>query len=304
MSARSSLLALTALAVASATPAVAVPFAGLVNDVTVGSRLVGFDSAAPGVITSTLTVTGLRAGEFLNAIDTRPATGELYALGSRDVSIPDSLYTINTTTGVATFVATSSIPLNASGIAFDPVTDTIRTVGSLGNENVRVNPATGVAAADTPLAYAAGDANAGADPFVGAIGYTNQDQDPVTGTQLFGIDLSRGALVRLNQPSNGLLTTVGATGASFPSFGGFDIVAPTTAFATSGLGNGVIGFNSIDLRTGAATLIGAFSGTGAATVLDIAQVQISPGQPIPEPATTFLLGVGLAGLFAARRRIG
>ena len=182
MSARLSIIAATAIVAGASFPAAAIPFAAVINSPG-GTQLIGFDSAAPGTITSTLNVTGLRGRDSINGIDVRPATGQLYALGNQTVGAPGNLYTINTTTGAATFVATTSAPITGSsiGFAFNPVTDAIRIVGE-NDENLRVNPVTGATVVDTPLAYAAGDVNAGANPFVGAVAYTNQDQDPATGT--------------------------------------------------------------------------------------------------------------------------
>ncbi len=292
MPSRLSLLAITALAAVTPLPAAAVPFAGLVIG---GDQIVGFDSASPGTITSTLTVTGLRGNERLNAIDTRPATGVLYGTGSQTVGIPNSLYTIDTTTGAATFVATISNPISVGDIAFNPVTDMIRIVNS-DDQSVRVDPVTGAAVAEGSLTYAPSDVNAGANPFVGAVAYTNQDQDPATDTFLFGLDFVARSLVLINPTTRGTLSTVGPLGIQPASFAGFDIVAPTTAFAATGILPGVTGFYSVDLGTGAATLVG----TNVTQLVDIAAAQI--GTPVPEPASMTLMGLGLASLLAVRRR--
>lgn len=64
--------------------------------VTSTNLLLTFDSATPGTTTS-VAITGLQAGENVLGIDLRPATGQLYALGSTS-----RLYTINPVTGAAT----------------------------------------------------------------------------------------------------------------------------------------------------------------------------------------------------------
>ncbi len=67
--------------------------------VTSTGRLVTFDRAAPALDTA-IAITGLQSGETVLGIDIRAGgatPGELYALGSTG-----RVYTVNTTTGVAT----------------------------------------------------------------------------------------------------------------------------------------------------------------------------------------------------------
>jgi Domain of unknown function (DUF4394)/PEP-CTERM motif len=292
MSTRLFLIAITAVVLASAVPAQAVPFAGLV--VGIGDELVGFDSATPGTITSSLTVTGLLPGDgAVGRIATQPATGELYGITYQNNTIgnPVDLYTINTTTGVAAFVARTSVPItdSISGIAFDPVTGALR-MSAIGG-NFLVDPVTGATVVEGSLAYAAGDRNAGATPFVGNIAYTNQDQ-------LYGLDLVQKVLFLVDQPSTGVISTVGPLGIQPASFAGFDIVGATDAFMSTGILPGVTGFYNVDLGTGGATLIG----TNVIQMVDIAQAQIGPLQRVPEPTSVLLLGLALAAMLVLRRR--
>jgi hypothetical protein len=91
--------------------------------------------------------------EEVNAIDFRPATGQLYLL-TRD----SRLYTLNPATAQATLVATLSIPLGGDSFSgrfayafdFNPVTDRIHIISNTG-QNLRVNPDNGVAIADAPI---------------------------------------------------------------------------------------------------------------------------------------------------------
>src|SRR5215204_2232948 len=85
--------------------------------VTTGNSLMRFDSATPGTVTTVGAITGLQGGENVLGIDFRPATGQLFALGSNS-----RLYTIDKTTGAATFVATLSTALSGTefGVDFNP----------------------------------------------------------------------------------------------------------------------------------------------------------------------------------------
>src|SRR5690349_2929389 len=79
--------------------------------VNTANQLVRFDSATPGTLSVVGTISGLQSGEDVVGIDFRPATGQLYALGSTS-----RLYVINKTTAAAAYVASLSTPL--SGTAF------------------------------------------------------------------------------------------------------------------------------------------------------------------------------------------
>jgi len=71
--------------------------AELVFGVTQSQTLVTWDSAAPNALLSGVALSGMQSNEVIRGIDFRPATGQMYALGSMN-----RLYTINTATGAAT----------------------------------------------------------------------------------------------------------------------------------------------------------------------------------------------------------
>lgn len=147
------------------------------NDATVyaltaGNSLVSFNMLTPGTILRTVAITGLAQGETIVGIDFRPRNNQLYAVSSLN-----RVYTINVTTGATTAVSPSAftppITGNAYGVDFNPVPDRIRLVSDA-EQNLRLHPDTGaVAATDSNLAYATGDANAAANPNIVGAGYTN-----------------------------------------------------------------------------------------------------------------------------------
>ena len=212
-----------------------------------------------------IAVTGLKSGETLLGIDTRPANGLIYGL-----TTASNLYTLDPNSGAASLVSTLSQPFTGTtvtGFDFNPVPDRLRLVGD-NDQNFRINVDTGAVTVDGNLAYAAGDANFGANPAVSAVAYTNAIASP-TSTQLYDIDTNLDVLTLQNPPNNGTLTTIGKLGIDFGTLSGFDIISTAegtnAAFAVS---NSTL--YSINLQTGAASSLGTIGGgntyQGLATV--------------------------------------
>jgi hypothetical protein len=244
---------------ATAAPASAAAGGALVYGLTTDNRIVTFRAQTPGTASAGVSVAGLQAAEDLLAIDVRPATGQLYALGSTS-----RLYVVNPTTGAATQVGsgpfTPALSGTSFGFAFNPMVDRIRVVSDA-DQNFRLNPSTGATAGtDTALQYAGGDPNFGGNPGVVAAGYTNSFSG-ATSTTLYDIDVTDDALVTQNPPNNGTLNTVGSLGVDAQSPSGLDIDGATgTAYAVLTTA-GAPAFWTINLATGAATLVGSTEST-------------------------------------------
>lgn len=247
------------------------------------NRLLTIDSAAPSIVTNSVAVTGLQAGEKLLGIDVRPANGLLYGLGSSG-----RLYTINTFDGTAAQVGTGTfaVPLRgfAFGFDFNPVPDRIRVTSDAG-QNIRLNPDTGaIVDADPNTDGLQVDGDLNFDPATGLTGtpsvtgvaYTNPDNDPATGTTLFAIAPSLNRLFIQNPPNNGTLvnpaggTTAAPTGLQANAPLGFDIAPSGVAFVASSTARPPFGplqgffppnprLFTIDLATGATTPLGSLS---------------------------------------------
>lgn len=282
-----------AVVVALAISAKAEPITALTS----GNRLITFDSATPGTATNTVTVTGLPAGETLVAIDFRPATGRLYGL-----STASRLYLINADTGDATAVGTTAgfaLTGTSFGFDFNPVPDRTRIVSDT-DQNLRANPNDGTAVTDSPVAYAAGDPNAGANPNVVGSAYVNNFAGAQT-TTLYGIDSNLDRLVIQDPPNAGTLNTVGPLGVNTSDRVGFD-VSGTTGVAYASLTDSATGVTSlftINLRTGAATAPAGSTGPttiaptelGTETVTGIA-AGVNPGNRLRNLSTRGKVGQG------------
>lgn len=236
-------------------------------------ELISFNALVPGVVTGNVAITGITSGQQIAGMDYRPATGQLYAIGYVQASGNAQLYTINTNTGVATLVNAAPITLapDMGKISFDfnPTVDRIRVTGS-NNKNYRLNPITGaIAATDGDLAYAAGDANFGVEPSIGAGAYTNS-YIAATSTTLFNYDDSLNILTTQNPPNAGTLNTVGASGLAVnlaDATTDMDIFYNTItdqniAYLVANVTGSDDNLYTINLSTGAATFVGAVGLTG------------------------------------------
>ncbi|MGE3726132.1 MAG: DUF4394 domain-containing protein [Candidatus Sericytochromatia bacterium] len=237
-----------------------------VHALTSNNRLVSFNSDAPTVLVSSTAVTGLSSDENLVGIDFRSSNKMLYALSNQS-----KIYTINLTTGALSQVGTAAFtpPINGShfGIDFNPTVDRIRLHGDKG-QDLRLHPDTGaVAATDATLAFTEGDANFGATPAVAGTAYTNPVAN-ATSTQLFAIDAERDVLVKLVNPNDGKLSTVGSLNASTSNEVGFDITADGMAYASLKDGAGS-SFYKVNLSDGRATRVSAV-GAGDLSLIGIA----------------------------------
>lgn len=248
------------------------------------NNLIFFNSSTPGVVTSTLAVTGI--DQSIAALDFRPLNNVLYALSADRI-----IYTINLNTGVATAV-TGQLALgggNEFAFDFNPTIDRLRIVGNT-NENFVFNPNDNtLAAPTTPVFYATGDVNQGRDPDITAGAYTQNSVGGTTTTQLYSIDTALDVLTR-QANSAGTLNTVGALGVNLGSRTSFDIL-DGDAFVQNGRN-----FYSVNLTTGALSLLGQ-------TDRSLFGIAIA-NSAVPEPATwaMMVLGFGAVGYTLRRRR--
>ncbi len=262
--------------------------AELIYGVTLNQTLVSFNSDSPGMILSGVPIQGLQPNETIHGIDLRPATGELYALGSFS-----RLYRINPMTGMATSVGVPfATPLNGSSFGFDfnPTVDRIRIVSDA-DQNLRANPNDGTAIVDGALSFAPGDVNFGVNPNAVHAAYTN-NRVGGSSTTLYVIDTNLDQLLIQNPANSGLLTTVGPIGADVTDLGGFDISGVTgTAFAA--VRDTLLArttFWTIDLSTGEGMMVGEVGGGAILTAMTV----------VPAPGVAGLLAA--AGLVTLRRR--
>jgi hypothetical protein len=208
------------------------------------NQLLQFNANNVTTAPTPVAITGLQTGERILSVDYRPATGQLYGLGSTS-----RLYLINPTTGAARPVGSGPFSPALSGtsatIDFNPTVDRLRLVSNTG-QNLRLNPETGA------VMTTDGAINGAAGASISAVAYTN----PVAGastTVLYDIDPTTDKLYRQDPPNDGTLVAIGDLGVNVTGLAGFDIAATdNNAFAALTVDNQA-GLYKIDLSTGRAT---------------------------------------------------
>lgn len=295
------LLGSTSTAAAQSASAPASASGGTVYALNMSGELLSFDRGTPSRIDSRVAVSGLARGESLVGMDFRPATGELYGVGSTS-----ALYTVDPASGVATLVAPLSVALEGELFStdFNPEADALRITSDT-TQNLRVDVETGEVTEDTNLAYAQGDANAGVTPVVVDNAYAN-NRDGVANTALYAFDLATGNYVQQDPPDDGVINTIDTLSPGFTGLTGFDITSLNgsdegfAAIQTAENQPSVL--YSLDVTSGAAGEIGVIG--GGEYVYDLAipttEIEVMPdtgGLPIMTLAAATLFG-GLALLGA------
>ncbi|MBJ7470680.1 MAG: DUF4394 domain-containing protein, partial [Solirubrobacteraceae bacterium] len=263
-----------------------------------------FNTATPGTLTS-VNLGAPATGDTIVNITRRPQTGQFYAVGVNAIANTATLYILDPQLGGLTQVGAGNIafvendgvtPIDLPdpdttfyGVDVNPTVDRIRVVTGSGL-NLRLNPVTGGAVDSNPAAGTGinpdGPINGlpGGSTGVTGTSYTNAfARDlliPGAPTTQYTLDPSSNSLFIQNPPNNGTQTaqkalTLGGAPLDFDQRLGFDIPSDVTVetanvpavgkgFAALTVG-GVPGLYTVDLTTGAATLIGAL---GTAPIVD------------------------------------
>jgi parallel beta-helix repeat protein len=255
---------------------------GITND----NHLISFNAIHPDKILSSVGING----ERILAIDFRPLTGKLYGLG-----ISGQLYTINLTTGALTNIGTPSITGLSDfpdfGFDFNPVTDRLRVVMPDGNRNLQLNPDTGaISSVDAPLAFAAGDVNAGRQPVIYGLANSNNFTG-ATSTTTYGINwkgfFDETEFVTLGStngnpvsPNTGQVFTTGLKGSPTADYAGFDIADTGLAYISlSHPEEGVFAdLFEINFATGGGVHLGRLIDPNRSGVRDIAAALVERAQ--------------------------
>jgi Domain of unknown function (DUF4394) len=233
------------------------------------NNLVSFSADSARKLDSSRQISGLPMGVTLRGIDFRPATGELYGVGSDSV-----VYRVSPVTAKAVAEGPAFTPALSGrffGVDFNPTVDRIR-VTSDANQNLRLVPDTGA------LAGADADLNPN-DPTVVGSAYTNSSfsATPAASTILYALDALDDALYVQNPPNNGTLTMPTPVDINVRGDSGFDIAGKNNVgyVATASDRRPGAELYRVNVQTGATMKLGQI-GRGATTITGLAAVQDTP----------------------------
>jgi hypothetical protein len=246
---------------------------------TSAGQVLQFDTKNPSTIQNTASISGLNSGETITAMAYDPA-GQLYCITNDGY-----VCTLDPSTGVAAlvgtqFVDTTTTTLSNPVISVDPTVSQIRVITS--SYNFLVSETGGSGTVGTKLAYASGDSNNGKSPVPAGIAYTNPFTN-ASSTTLYVLDSTTGTLDYVGSigadstsvGNSGVLTTVGSTGLTFLSTGGFAVEQQSgDAYAALQPDGAGASLYTIDLSSGGAGDVGQI-GDGTLSVIALA---IPPGQ--------------------------
>ena len=268
-----------------------------------GITLDKFSTSSPSYVKKSVQVSGLQFGEKLIAIDFRPATGQLYGVGSLS-----RIYVINLSTGVARMIGTTPFTpaINGTIVGFDfnPTVDRIRLITNNG-QNLRINPETGaVAAVDGNI-----NINGQPGPMLAAAAYENSVAGAVT-TTLYSIDLVSKKLYRNNPPNAGTLEEVGSLGLNISGEGGYDIDGKSNTGLAVFKVNGQTTLFSVNDETAATTVLATYSKNYSAIAIPTQNVAYAASTsnallifnpenfdaPVSKPFTGLVAGETVIGL--------
>lgn len=178
-------------------------------------QLLSFSADNPRQLDSSRSLTGLPPGVSLRGIDFRPATGDLYGVGSDSV-----VYRVNPLTAIAVAEGPAFTPALRGrffGWDFNPQVDRIRLTSDA-NQNQRLHPDdANVVGTDTDL-----NPN---DPSVVGSAYTNSSFTATrpTATILYALDALDDAIYTQAPPNDGTLTQPKPLDINVRGESGFDI---------------------------------------------------------------------------------
>ena len=245
-------------------------------------------------------ITGLAVNESFIGIDLRPSTNTVYG-----ISTFNRIYTLDTTSGVTTFVAALSSPIYDAqarigyGLDFNPILDrsanaSLRVVTSAG-ANLAVNANTGAVTTQTPIASG----------FTG-IAYNNSDPSQTGVPEDIDLYYINSETDRLSEALTAFadpqIDDIGPLGFDILKANGYEILGNNNSYAAVNLDGGTLDtfLLSINLETGAGNNLGRFNGTinGIAG----APLNLTGPSEVPVPAALPLMATALALFGLGRRR--